>query len=329
MATIRQRSGKWQAIVKRKGHPYTVHTFTLRKDAEKWARQQESLIDSGLWVDRTTANQTTLEELLERYAMEVTPLKRSPKAELQRINQYKANKLSKLSVSAITPKLIAELRDDRLKVVSSSTVLRELSLLSHVFTVATRDWGIALQTNPVKLIRKPSHGKPRDRVLNDAERHRLLQECSKCTNPWVLPVVVFALETGARRGEILALERRNLNLQLNTAKLIITKSGARRTIPLSPACIAMLKSLPASIEGKVFPVSIEALKQAYERAVVRAGIMDFTFHDLRHDALTRMAKLGLNVLELRTISGHASANMLQRYVSVDPQELAGRLARLS
>ena len=68
------------------------------------------------------------------------------------------------------------------------------------------------------------------------------------------------------------------------------------------------------------------MKQAYERAVARAGIEDFTFHDLRHDALTRLAKLGLNVLELRAISGHTTANMLQRYVSIDAGDLAGKLA---
>jgi integrase len=325
MATIRLRSNKWQAIIKRKGHPELVQTFTLRKDAEMWARQQESLIDSGLWVDRTSANQTTLYDLLDRYSKEVTPTKRGSRAELQVIKQFKNTKLAKLSVSAITPKLIAELRDFRLKEVSSGTVLRELSVLSHVFTVAIREWAIGLNSNPVKLIRKPSQGNPRDRVLNDSERERLIYECAKCHNSWVLPVVIFALETGARRGEILALEWGGVSLDTKTAKLAVTKTNTPRTIPLSPPCIAMLRDLPRSIGGKVFPISTEALKQAYERAVIRAGIESFTFHDLRHDALTRLAKKGLNILELRAISGHSSANILQRYVSISSEELAKKI----
>lgn len=326
MATVRERKDKWQAIVKRKGYPVITQTFTLKKDAERWARQQETLFDSGLWQDSTTANQTTLYELLDRYAKEVTPSKRGSRAELHVIKYYKSNKLSKLTVSAITPMLVAECRDSRLKQVSSGTVLRELSILSHVFTVAIRDWGYALHNNPVKLIRKPAQGKPRDRVLNDAERARLLSACAQCQNPWVLPVVTFALETGARRGEILALEWKGINLQSQTARLSITKTDVPRILPLSPACLAMLKALPRSIEGRVFPITIEALKQAYERAVVRADIDGFTFHDLRHDALTRLAKLGLNILELRAISGHTSANMLQRYVNIDPEALAHKLA---
>ena len=136
-------------------------------------------------------------------------------------------------------------------------------------------------------------------------------------------MVAFALETAARRGEILGLCWKDVDLDRSTAK-VNGKTGSR-TVPLSPACVELLKGLPRSLDGRVFPVTVETLKQAYERAVTRAGIKDFTFHDLRHDALTRLAKLGLSVLELRAISGHTSANMLQRYVSIDPGELASKL----
>ena len=129
----------------------------------------------------------------------------------------------------------------------------------------------------------------------------------------------------ARRGEILALSWNDVDLPHRTATLQVTKAGQPRRIPLSGTCIAMLDALPRSLDGRVFPVSMEAVKQAYERAVVRAGIANFTFHDLRHDALTRLAKQGLSILELRAISGHTTANMLQRYVSIDAGELAMKL----
>jgi integrase len=326
MATIRQRNDRWQAIVKRKGHPVLTKTFDLKKDAEKWARLQERLMDAEQWIDGPQDHQTTtLGELLDRYAKEVSSGKRGSRAECYRIASFKNHVLAKHALSAITPQMVASWRDARLSEVSSGTALRELQLLGHVFSIAIREWGIRLSSNPVSLIRKPRSGNARDRVLTSSERTALILACSQCHNPWIKPVVIFALETAARRGEILALSWRDVDLTHRTANLQVTKTGQPRRVPLSSACLTMLESLPRSVDGRVFPVSIEALKQAYERAVVRAGITNFTFHDLRHDALTRLAKQGLSVLELRAISGHTTANMLQRYVSIDAGELAMKL----
>lgn len=323
MATIRPMRGKWQAIVRRKGYPTITKSFELKKDAEKWARSQERLIDTGTWIDRSEAERTTLGELLDRYLREVSITKRGYEVERIRINFLKRTKLAQYSVAAISGQQLASWRDERLKSVSGSTVTRELQTLSHVFTIAIREWGFGLQTNPVSLIRKPRKGEPRDRVLTNSQRAALLRECGTCQNPWIQPVVIFALETAARRGEILSLKWSAVHLESRTAKLN-GKTGSR-TIPLSPACIAMLQSIPYPRHDFVFPVTIETLKQAYERAVKRAGITDFTFHDLRHDALTRLAKLGLNILELRAISGHTTANMLQRYVAIDASDLASKI----
>ncbi|WP_043350477.1 tyrosine-type recombinase/integrase [Cupriavidus basilensis] len=326
MATIRQRNDRWQAIIKRKGYPLQTKTFDLKKDAEKWAQQQDRLIDTGDWTDKSEIKQTTLAQLLDRYGEEISTAKRGSRSEAYRIGRFKQQDLVKYSLLAITPQMIASWRDARLKEVSPGTVLRELQLLGHVFSVAIREWAIALPANPVSLVSKPSAGKPRDRVLTPTQREALVGSCGQCQNPWIKPVVVFALETAARRGEILALNWKDVDLNHNTAGLKITRTGQPRIVPLSPPCASMLASLPRSVSGPVFPVSVEALKQAYERAVGRAGIHDFTFHDLRHDALTRLAGQGFSVLELRAISGHATANMLQRYVSIDARELARKLA---
>lgn len=326
MATIRQRGNRWQCIIKRKGHPLVSQTFDIKKDAEKWARQQERLIDTGQWIDKSELTNTSLADLLDRYSREVTPTKRGQYAEISRIRVICRAKIAKFSVAAINGQLLAEWRDCRLKEVSGTTVCRELSLISHAFTVAIREWGFCLQSNPVSFVRKPQEGKPRDRVLTKDERAALVAACAQCKNRWVKPVVVFALETAARRGEILSLAWADVDFERCTAK-VDGKTGTR-LIPLSPDCATMLKELPRDIDGRVFPVSVEALKQAYERAVIRAGITDFTFHDLRHDALTRLARLGFNILELRTISGHSTANMLQRYVSIDASDLSGKLKRL-
>lgn len=324
MATIRQRNDRWQVIIKRRGYPTQTRTFDLRKDAEKWARLQERAIDAGQWIDRTEAEQTTLKELLERYSREVSINKRGAEVETLRLSVMGRSPLAKYSPAAITGPLLSRWRDHRLSEVSGSTVARELQLLGHVFTVAMREWGIALHSNPVSLVRKPAPNKARDRTLTDAQRVALVGACGQCQSPWIKPVVIFALETATRRGEILSLTWDNVSLETSTA-LVSGKTGARK-VPLSPACIEVLRALPRSLDGRVFPVSVDTLKQAYERAVTRAGIDDFTFHDLRHDALTRLAGMGFNILELRAISGHTTANMLQRYVSIDAGSLAKRMA---
>lgn len=329
MATIRQRLGKYQAIVKRKGYPTQSRTFGLRKDAERWARGVERELDAGEWIDRTSARQSTLAELLTRYLAEVTPTKRGGSVEAHRIALLQRSPLAKYSPAAITPAMVATWRDKRLAEVSSGTVLRELVTLSHVFAVAMRDWGVALAVNPVAAIRKPSAGKPRDRVLTDAERAALLAACAHCRNSWVKPVVIFALETAARRGEILTLMWADLDMGEATAYLSKTKTGQPRKVPLSPDALSMLRTLPRSLDGRVFPITASALQQAYGRAVERAGLHNLTFHDLRHDALTRLARLGFNVLELRAISGHSTANMLQRYVQIDAGDLASKLSEVS
>lgn len=327
MATIRQRSNKWQAIIKRHGYPLQSKTFELRKDAEKWARHQERLIDSGEWVDDRSYKLTTLSELLDRYESEITLHKRGKDIESLRISNIKRASIAKYSITKITPQLVADYRDGRLKQVSGSTVNRELSIISHAFTVAIGEWGYDIPNNPVSLIRKPAEGKARDRVLTNSQRDDLIASCGDCANPWVPPVVVFALETAARRGEILSLRWRDVDLENSVAK-VSGKTGSRN-IPLSPACRRMLEQLPKDMNGSVFPISVEALKQAYQRAVRRAGISDFTFHDLRHDALTRFSKMGFNILELRAISGHTSANMLQRYVNIEALELAQKIAKVT
>ncbi|WP_319237479.1 site-specific integrase [uncultured Propionivibrio sp.] len=325
MATIRQRGSRWQCIIKRKGHPTISQSFDIKRDAEKWGRQQERLMDAGQWVDISEAASTSLGELLERYSREITPTKRGCYAELSRIRVVRRAKIAQFSVAAITGPLLAEWRDSRLKEVSGTTVCRELSLISHAYTVAIREWGFSLQSNPTSFVRKPPEGKPRDRILTTDQRSALVAACSECRNPWVKPVVIFALETATRRGEILSLTWPDVDLKHRIAK-VNGKTGPR-AVPLSPVCMEMLGALPRGIDGQVFPVTVETLKQAYGRAVARAGIADFTFHDLRHDALTRLAKMGFNVLELRAISGHTTANMLQRYVSIDAGDLAEKLGR--
>lgn len=325
MATIRQRNNRWQCIVKRKGYPLISKTFELRKDAEKWARQQERLLDKGEWHDRSTAEQMTMGDLLDRYLKEITPQKRGARSEPSRIRVLKRSFISNLSVATINGNIVSRWKNERLLQVSGSTVCRDIALLNHVFSIAMREWDINIPINPITLVRKPPTNKPRDRVLNNHQRKSLLDACGRCRNPWIQPVVIFALETAARRGEILALQWSDINLQTRTARLRVSKTNEPRIIPLSNACLTLLKRLPRSAGGMVFPVTIETLKQAYKRAVVSSEIEDFTFHDLRHEAITSFFERGLSLPEVATISGHKTWEMLRRYTHLSAEKIASKL----
>ncbi len=155
MASIRKLpSGKWNVRVIRKGYSVQTKSFVIRTDADRWARTVESEMDRGTFVCRTEAEATTLAQALERYRREVVPTKKGKVQEEKRISQWLLDPLSKRSLASLKGSDFAKWRDARLKTVSPATCVRDLALLSHVFTVARTDWGIAI-SNPIQAIRKP------------------------------------------------------------------------------------------------------------------------------------------------------------------------------
>lgn len=337
MASIRSRNGKWQARVRRHGHPPIEKSFHTRTDAEKWARGVESEIDRGLYIDRTEAERILFTGILDRYAIEVLPKKRGIEAEAIRIRALQKSSLAAYSMAALNSKTIAAWRDNRLKQVSGSTVNRELNIISAVINVAIREWGIALPFNPVTLIKRPASNRPRARRLESDEEQRLLEALTvsdraprgtftSMQNTWIKPLVQVALETAMRRGELLSLKWNDVDLNRRTAHLRDTKNGEARTVPLSGKAVTVLSGLPRSIDGTVFPVSADSLKKAFSRACVRAGIDGVVFHTLRHEATSRLAERLPNVIELAAVTGHKDIRMLQRYYHPRPTDLAQKLA---
>jgi integrase len=139
------------------------------------------------------------------------------------------------------------------------------------------------------------------------------------------PLVQLALETAMRRGELLSLRWSDIDLSCSTATLWQTKNGDKRVVPLSSRAIAVLQSMPRNIGGVVFPINGFTVSAAFDRALDRAGITDFHFHDLRHMAVTELSKRLPNLIELAAVSGHRSLKMLQRYYHPDATELAHKL----
>jgi len=326
MASIRQRGDTWQVRVSKKGFPPESRTFTSKAEARRWATETEAAMQRGKHNSNAGTNAMAFREMLERYAQEVSPRKRGHKDEVIRIQALQRSKIAGFSLLNLTAEAIGQFRDDRLQHVQAGAVIRDLSLISSVINHARREWGLTIE-NPCRLVRKPATPSGRSRVLSSAEESRLLEALEPLgrRSPWPLVATQLALETAMRRGEILSLRWENVNLDARTALLPVTKNGQGRTVPLSSRAAAILGGLPGPKEGFVLRISAATLHQAFYRAVRRAGLADFKFHDLRHTSATRMATKLPNVIELAAVTGHQTVQMLKRYYHPDPGVLARKL----
>ena len=329
MSTIRKKIYKdktrYQALIRLSNHPTISKTFSLKSHAVQWARETEIQIQKGLLSAGYDKAEETLGQILERYLSEITSKKKSSEVEEIKIKRLMREPIASVQICRLTPQHIAKFRDERLRSVSGTTVLKDLSLLSHAITTAMREWGFPLAVNPVKQITKPKPNAPRDRRLEAGEEERILAACSEARNPYFKALVVVAIETAMRRGELLGLERQHLKVNNRTAYLPMTKNGDSRTVPLSTRAIATLNDLPVHISGKVFPLSETAIRGLWGRACRRAGISDLHLHDLRHEATTRLFELGLNIMEVSAITGHKDLKMLKRYTHLKAEDLALKL----
>lgn len=337
MATIRKKGVyQYHVQIRRKGFPSQTRTFISRPEAEIWARQIEAEMDRGIFIDRSEAEKNTLHDILSRYRDEVSPQKKGSDIEQLRINGLlKDHFLVANKMAAISSKLIAQWRDERLKSVSGSTVNRELNIISAVINHARKEWGVHMD-NPVALIRRPQNEKARERRLEEGEEAALLSalEGSRnedgtfgpgTRNPWIKPLVMLALETAMRRGELLALRWDEVDTKRQVARILDSKNGEARSIPLSSRAVAVLEALPRSIDGRVFPTTEDAVKKAFSRACEASKLEDLHFHDLRHEATSRLAEKLPNVIELAAVTGHKDLRMLKRYYHPRAEDLARKL----
>ena len=329
MATITKRSNGWAVQIRRKGYPQQTRTLPTKSDALAWAREQEGRIDRALApINLKLLKGTTLRDVLERYLTEVTPTKDSAYTEEVRLKKLlREQAFCNLALADLSPKAFSEYRNARLAVVKPGTVHRELGLMRHALEVARREWDMDLPLNPLDKVKRPRLNNARDRRLDHGDYERLTDALQKTRNPYVAPIVDFAIHTAMRRGEILALRWEQINWHNRTAYIADSKTGVPRTIPLLDGALAVLEGLKGEAKrGVIFPISMEALKQAWERARNRAGLDDLHFHDLRHEAISRLCEMGLTLPEVALISGHKDPRMLFRYVNLRPADLARKLA---
>jgi integrase len=323
MASFRFRNNRWQARVQRKGQKDLAKSFLNKPDAEKWARSVEIEIDRGTFINTDFAQKTLFKEILQKYLDDVAPNMRSADTQAIRVKKLMRHPIAEVNMAHLSPKHVADYRDERLKLNKPNTVIRELAVLSSIINHARREWGLNI-TNPVTMIRKPSSSQGRNRILNNEELTSLYIQLEMISS-WYKPLVEFALETAMRRGELMSLLWVNINFEKSIAFLPLTKNGDSRYVPLSMQAIRILKSLPRDIEGRVFPLNKGTVSILFLRASRRAKIEDIHFHDLRHMAITRLASIFSNPMELASISGHKSLSMLKRYTHFKAEDLAKKM----
>jgi len=313
-------------MVRRKAIAPQCKSFDKRADAVQWARHLETEADRmGLSAGAPFLQRTTLGELLTRYRDQVSPNKRSAHSEHARIAAMILKPIAQRPLWKLTSADIATYRDERLLKVAAATVVRELSILNHAIDVSTREWGIPLPQNPVKLVRRPRVPQGRSLRLNASDEHRLISACGPSQ---LSKLIVLAIETGMRRGELLTLQWEDVDFDRRLAHVRLSKNDEPRTIPLSMRAAASLRDLVANRQdssSNIFPLTVNAVRHHFDRARARASLEKFRFHDLRHEAVSRLFERGLNVIEVAAISGHRDIRMLRRYAHLHAADIVARL----
>jgi len=334
MASIRKRGSRYQARIHRRGFPTIAKTFLTQRDALQWARKAEVGIEQASISG--SAKRLTVSEMMDRYAAEVTPSKKGARTELLRLKAWTRTPIGAMWMDDVRPPHLAKWRDERLATGrAGSTVRNDLNTLSAVYSHAASEWGYEQLDNPVSHLRRPSLNPGRSRRVSTLE----LDAIKSNTESDSLPAIVdLAVETGMRLSEIVGLRWINIDLEQRTALLPTTKNGHRRIVPLSPKALATLSAQRSAViqrlDGRVFAVTPHAVTTGFRRAVSRVRLessdqlcVDLRFHDLRHEAVSRLFEYGLNVMEVALISGHRSVHTLQRYTHLTPSQVAFKLAK--
>jgi integrase len=330
MASIRKRGPyQWQAVIRRKGHPTQTETFETKARAEAWASVVESEMVRNVFVDRSALERTTLGDLLTRYGNEVSVKNKSHRTEMVTIRRFLRHHLSGRSLAGLRGVDFTEYTNERLNERAANNSVRlELALLSKVFNTARTAWSIPVTNFISDINNMPRPGTARDRRLVDDEEQRLLAAARMSRAPSLELCIVLAIETGLRSGNIVELHWEKIDFAKNEICVGMTKNGSPITVPLSRAAKNALLAYPGlAPTGRITRFSgCEGLAAAFGVACRRAGITGMTFHDLRHEAASRIAP-HVPTVTLAKLMGWKTISMAMRYYNPKGKELAeARLA---
>ena len=320
MGCVRKRGKSWNAQVRIAGWRSFTKSFKSKSDAKLWIDELERKLHSAPIPDIPIDRKIALGELLIKYADEVSPSHKGCVAETCRLKSIARRWIGELDIRYLTKQHFIQYRDDRMTVVTGSSVGSELALMKRVLDTAVKKWGYGIPYNPIKDIEFPKGSTARTRRLVGDEKKRLLIAASSQRNIYIASIIEFAIETGMRRSETLKLRWCDVDLENGFASLYDTKNGEDRRVPLTRRCIEVLETAPKTDE-RVFPISATCLRLAWNRARNKAGITDLRFHDLRHEAVSRFFEMGMSIPEVALISGHKDVRQLFRYTHLNPENV--------
>lgn len=326
MASIRERPSsqgpRYFVEIRLKGQRPVRKSFQRKVDARRWAVQTEAAIRERRYFRSAEAERHTFDELVDRYLREVTPASATRAQLLWWRERFGVRVLADISKADINEqKVVLAGGDTRLgRPRSGATVNRYLAALSHAYTKALEwEW---VEVHPLKDRKVAKLKEPRGRVryLSDPEREALLATSRASPAPLLYPLVVLALSTGARAGELLALRWSDLDLREGRGVLQHTKNGERRAIAIRGHArdeLQRLNKVRRIDTDLVFPGETGRVPwsyfQAWRLAVKAANLTDFRFHDLRHSAASYLAMNGATLAEIAAVLGHKSFQMVKRY----------------
>lgn len=355
MASIRKSINakgetRYYVQVRLKGHPAETAAFERLSDAKKWIQDTESAIRDGRHFKTSAAKRKTLADAIDRYSKEVLPEKKNAK-NIEAYLRYWRKTLGAYTLFDITPALIVEHRNNLTTTtnrfghtIGKATANRYVQALGHLLNVAMKQWEWINQ-NPVSRIIKFKEPRGRSRFLSDEERDAVLSACKESKNPYLYMIVVLALSTGARREEIAGLTWSEIDLRKGKIVLDETKNGEMRAIPLQSYALQLIKEhakskikgcpylfpsakVTKNKDGELIYQSID-IRTAWENALLRSGIKDFRFHDLRHSAASYLAMNGATLPELAEVLGHKTLQMVKRYAHLSEAHTSTVVAKMN
>ncbi len=329
---------RYRAQVRVPGHRHVSKTFSRRKAAQDWARKEEDRLRA---LAPGSALNRKVSEAIARYRKEQLPKLKSRRVREAHLDWWD-DQIGDLTLAQLTPAHIADALqllempdepDDKPR--SPATINRYHSTLGAVFQSASKRWHW-LPSNPSRDVMRHEEGKGRARWLDDDERNALLASCKESNWDGLYPLVLLALATGARRSELTGLTWDRVDLKVGTAFLEATKSGERRTLPIRGPALTELRNyakVRRMDSNFVFP-SLDGRKAFsfrpyWERAVRRAELEDFRFHDLRHTTASYLAMNGASLIEIADVLGHKTLEMVKRYAHLADSHKAGVLEKMN
>ena len=355
MSSIQKRSNQngevnYRVQVRIKGYPNQSASFSRMTDAKKWAQDTESAIRQRRYFGHQEGHRRTVGEAIDKYENEVLSLRKNP-ANQKIYARWWRSQIGSYMLCDVSASLISECRSQILgtrnrfgRTIGATTVNRYVEMFNHMMNVAVREWEW-IPSNPGQKVKKYKESRGRVRYLSEQERTDLIKACDVSKNKYLALIVVMAISTGARKDEILSLRRQYVDFERGQITFPQTKNEDRRTIPLQGYALKLLAQHFDSIPNEcdlVFPrkkVSVDErgfkvyeqidIRTAWENALLKSGVRDFRFHDLRHSAASYLAMSGASLPEISDVLGHKTLQMVKRYAHLSEAHTRGIVAKMN